>query len=153
MPGFERALADDAATMRLGAAAAAVSRTGDLIALDGPLGAGKTTFARGFLRALGVTEEVPSPTFTLVQIYEPTVGPVWHCDLYRIERPEDTAALGIEEALDDAIILLEWPERMGAPPPAPRLDVRLTFAAGGRRVRLEGHGDWAARLSTLADDA
>ena len=151
MSGLERALPDAAATARLAAAVAAVARAGDLIALDGPLGAGKTAFARGFLRALGVADDIPSPTFTLAQIYDTAAGPVWHCDLYRLERPGEAEALGIEEALDEAIALVEWPDRMTDPPPAPRLDVRLAFAARGRRARLEDRGGWAGRLRALAD--
>ena len=154
MASIERALPDETATMRLAAAVAAAARPGDLITLDGPLGAGKTAFARGFLRALGVVEEVPSPTFTLVQTYESAAGPVWHCDLYRLSRPEEADELGIEEALDEAIVLVEWPSRLGAPPPAPRLEVRLAYAGGAggaRAARLEGHGGWAARLAAVAD--
>lgn len=151
MSVLSRVLSDEAATARLAAAAAAAALPGDLIALHGPLGAGKTAFARGFLRALGVAEEVPSPTFTLVQTYDAAPCPVWHCDLYRLARPDDAAELGLEEALDEAILLVEWPERMGPPPPAPRLDVRLAFAGGGRAARLEAHGGWRARLRALAD--
>ena len=152
MCDFERALPDDAATMRFAAAVAGVARAGDLIALAGPLGAGKTTFARGFLRARGVVEEVPSPTFALVQIYEPASGPVWHCDLYRIEDPGETDELGIEEALDDAIVLLEWPGRMDPLPSAPRLDVQLAFAPRGRAARIRSGGGWQARLAAIAGD-
>lgn len=151
MPGVKRALSDEAATARLAAAAAGLARTGDLIALRGPLGAGKTAFARGFLRALGVMEDIPSPTFTLVQTYDTAAGPVWHCDLYRLERPGEVEALGLEEALDEAIALVEWPERMTDPPPAPRLDVRLAFAAQGRIASLSGRYGWEARLRALAN--
>ena len=152
MSGAERALPDEAATARLAAAVAGLARTGDLIALDGPLGVGKTAFARGFLRALGVAEDIPSPTFTLVQTYDTAAGPVWHCDLFRLERPGEVEALGLEEALDDAMALVEWPERMMNPPPAPRLDVRLAFAACGRFAYLAGRGGWEARLRALAND-
>ena len=142
-------LPDAAATAQLAAAAASAARAGDLIALHGPLGAGKTTFARGFLRALGVKGEIPSPTFTLVQTYDTTAGEVWHCDLYRIEAPGEIAELGIEEALDSAIVLVEWPDRLGAAPPAPRLDVRMSFAGPGRAALLEGRGAWARRLRAI----
>ncbi len=146
------ALPDAAASLRLGAAVAASARAGDLIALHGGLGAGKTTFARGFLRGRGVTEDVPSPTFTLVQIYEPHSGPVWHCDLYRIDRPEDIRELGIEEALDEAVVLVEWPDRMDPLPPVPRLDIRLSFAGAGRRARLQAHGEWTTRLPAMTHE-
>ena len=139
-----RALPDAAATEALAAALAAKARIGDVIALWGPLGAGKTTFARGFIRALGGDEEVPSPTFTLVQTYDLS-PPVWHFDLYRIAAPEQVWELGVEEALAEGVSLIEWPERLGALLPDDRLDVRLEFAAGGRRARLHAHGCWAGR--------
>ena len=146
-----RALADAAATHRLARRVAGAARAGDLIALHGPLGAGKTTFARGFLRARGVAEHVPSPTFTLAQLYEPASGPVWHCDLYRIDHADELRELGLEEALDEAILLVEWAERWRPPPPVPRLDVRLAFAPSGRLARLRAGACWAGRLRALAD--
>ena len=158
MPGtgtqaaIEISLADEAATRRLAAAVAAVARAGDVIALSGPLGAGKTSFARGFVDALGATEEVPSPTFTLVQTYALAPAAVWHFDLYRLERPTDAYELGIEDAFDSGISLIEWPARLGALLPADRLDVALDFAAGegtGRIGRLIGHGAWHARLAAV----
>lgn len=86
-----------------------------------------------------------------MQTYDTAAGPVWHCDLYRLERPGEVEALGLEEALDEAIALVEWPERMTDPPPAPRLDVRLAFAAQGRIASLSGRGGWEARLRALAN--
>lgn len=146
------ALPDLAATARLAAALARLARPGDVIALEGPLGAGKTTFARAFIDALGGREEVPSPTFTLVQLYELAPAPVWHFDLYRIVKPEEVYELGLEEALAEGICLIEWPERLGALLPAERLDLRLDFALGttGRDAALAGHGGWARRLEGLA---
>lgn len=110
---------------RLAAALAAPAAAGDVFALWGDLGAGKTTFARAFLHARGHTGEVPSPTFTLVQIYDLDV-PVWHVDLYRIENPADAVELGLDEAFFDAVTLIEWPDRIAMPPD--RIDVRLEFA-------------------------
>jgi tRNA threonylcarbamoyladenosine biosynthesis protein TsaE len=141
----ERALADEAATARLAAEVAARARAGDVIALAGPLGAGKTAFARAFIRALGGTEEVPSPTFTLVQTY-PLTATVWHFDLFRLEAPAEAWELGIEEAFADGISLIEWPERLGALLPEDRLEVILSFAEPGRRARLVGRGSWAGRV-------
>ena len=121
-----------------GARLAAVARVGDVIALSGDLGAGKTTLARGLLRGLGLEGEAPSPTFTIVQTYEPPEMrlPVWHCDLYRLEDPEEAIELGLEEAFDDAVVLIEWPERLGAYLPADAL-----------RLRLEGAGEPQRRLT------
>ena len=101
---------DVAALDALAAIFAAVLRPGDIIALSGDLGAGKTTFARGVLRGLGWAGEVPSPSFTLVQPY-PTMPEVWHVDLYRLESADEADALGLWET--DAALLIEWPERLG----------------------------------------
>src|SRR5882762_7586612 len=100
-------LPDETATAALGARIAAIARPGDVIALAGDLGAGKTTFARAFIRARGGSGEVPSPTFTLVQIYELPDGPVWHFDLYRLRHPDEAWELGIEDAFRDGISLIE----------------------------------------------
>lgn len=110
-----------------------VLRAGDIVALSGDLGAGKTTFARGVLRGLGHAGEVPSPTFTLVQPYE-TDPPVWHVDLYRLAGPGDADALGLWET--DAALLIEWPERLGDELPADAL-----------RIRIDGSGDATRRLT------
>src|SRR5262249_30619797 len=122
------ALADLAATGRLAAALAAHARVGDVIALSGGLGAGKTAFARAFIRARrggDAVSEVPSPTFTLVQVYGLPDAPVWHFDLYRLKHPDEAYELGLEEALAEAITLIEWPERLGTLLPPARLDVTL----------------------------
>jgi tRNA threonylcarbamoyladenosine biosynthesis protein TsaE len=144
-------LPDLAGTGRLAAALARVARPGDVIALQGPLGAGKTAFARAFIRALGAEDEVPSPTFTLVQLYELSPAFVWHFDLYRIARPEEVHELGLDEALSEGISLIEWPERLGRLLPAERLDLQLAFGATprSREVELTGHGGWALRLEAL----
>jgi tRNA threonylcarbamoyladenosine biosynthesis protein TsaE len=148
------ALADLAATAQLAAALAARARVGDVIALSGGLGAGKTAFARAFIHARrggdGVSE-VPSPTFTLVQIYDLPDGAVWHLDLYRIKHPEEAFELGLEEALAEAITLIEWPERLGTLLPAARLDLALVpgEAPDARRAVLTPHGTWAARIADL----
>lgn len=141
-------LADEAATARLGAAIAAGLRTGEAVCLSGPLGAGKSTLARALVRALTTPkEEVPSPTFTLVQFY---VGPrlaVAHFDLYRLTRAEEAYEIGLDDALDEGAAVIEWPERLGAHLPADRLDVEIghTEEEAGRRVRLTPHGAWEGR--------
>lgn len=155
------ALPDEAATARLARAIAEKSRAGDILALFGDLGAGKTVFARAFINALerpqasgDSAEDVPSPTFTLVQVYERRPAPVWHFDLYRLENPEEAIELGFEEALGEAIVLIEWPERLAGFLPPERLDVHLTFAGhGGRVASLEpADGGWAERLQELDFD-
>jgi tRNA threonylcarbamoyladenosine biosynthesis protein TsaE len=119
-------LADEAATAALAAALARRARPGDVIALAGPLGSGKTAFARAFIRALAPGEEVPSPTFTLVQTYETNLGSIWHFDAYRLADPEDTVELGIDEALSDGIVLVEWPEKIAGMLPEQRIEVALS---------------------------
>ena len=152
MTGFSIDLADESATHAFGAALAAVAEPGDAILLDGDLGAGKTVFARGFVQAaVGDDIEVPSPTFTLAQIYPRDGLEVWHFDLYRLERAEEAWELGVEEAFAEGLSLIEWPERLGPLLPAERLDIRFEQGAapGTRRARLNGHGRWAARLAEL----
>ena len=100
-------LADEAATRRLGQTLAALARPGDVIMLHGTLGMGKSTLARSFIQALtSADEDVPSPTFTLVQMYEGANGDIWHFDLYRLDKPEDAFELGIEDAFADGISLI-----------------------------------------------
>ena len=145
---IEKDLPDLSATEGLAASLAPLARVGDVVALRGELGAGKTVFARAFIHARGGTEEVPSPTFTLVQVYELAEGPVYHFDLYRIADPGEVYELGIEEAFADGITLIEWPEHLGGLLPPERLDVALAMGADedARRVTVHGHGDWAERL-------
>ncbi len=147
-------LADEAATVALAARLAPLLRPGDLVALGGDLGAGKTAFARALINALpGAPEEVPSPTFTLVQLYERGDLSVWHFDLYRLERPEEIWELGLEEALAEGVSLVEWPERLGPQLPRDRLEIvlRAPDPEGTRRqARLTAHGAWRARLKELA---
>ena len=146
-------LADEAATERFAAGIARLAHRGDVIALWGDLGAGKTTFARGFLRTLGIVEDVPSPTFTLVQSYATGDLTTYHFDLYRIESAEEIYELGIEDAFADGISLIEWPDRLGGLLPEDRLDITLDIVPSGRRARATGHGSWIDRLPAfLADD-
>lgn len=148
---------DLAGTQALAAWTAARARLRDVVALSGGLGAGKTEFARAFIHARPGGEavtEVPSPTFTLVQVYDLS-PPIWHFDLYRLTRPDDAWELGLEEALADAIALVEWPDRLGSLLPPARLDVELASAAQptARDITLTGYGDWASRLAGLSAEA
>jgi tRNA threonylcarbamoyladenosine biosynthesis protein TsaE len=140
-------LADPAATEALGAALADVVQAGDVITLSGPLGAGKTSIARGLLAALGLAEEAPSPTFAIVQPYAPPEVrlPVLHVDLYRIEQVEEIDELGLDEARSDSLLLIEWPER--APDMWPdALALGLDFAPdGGRVLTVQVPTAWKAR--------
>ena len=149
------AVADERGTRALAARISAIARRRDVITLQGPLGAGKTVFARGFIAARGLADEVPSPTFTLVQLYEAPDVVIYHFDLYRLERPDDVFELGIEEALADGISLIEWPDRLGPYLPVDRLDVALVSGAGEteRRIEFDGVGSWARRLDEAALDA
>lgn len=144
-------LPDEAATAALARGLAARLRPGDLVALSGDLGAGKTALARAAIRALaGAEEEVPSPTFTLVQTYDAPPATIWHFDLYRLSDPEEVVELGWDEART-GIRLVEWPDRLGRLLPADRLDLRLGMAGGtARRAVLRGWGSWAGRVGTIA---
>lgn len=149
-----RDLPDIAATEKLGSAIAALLRAGDVVALYGELGAGKTTLARALITSLGHVGEVPSPTFTLVQSYNLSPVPVWHFDLYRIDDPDEIIELGLDEARADTISLIEWPEHMGAQLPADRLEIQLSYADNdddGRHAELIGYGDWVQRLAEASD--
>lgn len=141
-------VADEAGTRALAGDVARLARRRDVIALQGALGTGKTAFARGFITARGLTGEVPSPTFTLVQLYEAPDIVIYHFDLYRLERAEDAFELGIEEAFAEGISLIEWPERLG--PYLPRERLAVTFEAGAgeteRRITLEASEAWSQRL-------
>lgn len=144
-------LPDEAATAAFGAKLAHLIRRGDFIALWGDLGAGKTTLARALIEARlaahGLTEEVPSPTFTLVQTYDMPGLTIAHVDLYRIGSVGELTELGLDEARDTGAVLLEWPDRMGSDLPADRLDIYLAPAPdGGRQMRLVAQGAWRARL-------
>lgn len=148
-------LPDLAATQALGRLLLELLRPGDVVALRGDLGAGKTELARAVIQAaLGPEEEVPSPTFTLTQTYEIGTATLWHYDLYRLEAPEDALELGIEEAFACGIVLIEWPERLGNWLPAERLDLTLlTTGQGDERVaRFGARGaGWEARLKAFGD--
>ena len=147
---FEVAAANSEETIRCGGELAPLLRPGDVVALEGDLGAGKTTFARGLIQHLcGPATVVPSPTFTLVEIYETRDLQLWHCDLYRLKSPEDAFELGLEDAFAEGVVLIEWPDRLAGALPANRLLVSFDFTADGegRRRRFRGGAEWRDRLA------
>ena len=149
-------LASESDTGSFAARLSTLVRKCDVLCLFGDLGAGKTSFARAFIRALTVADqEVPSPTFTLVQIYETGDSAdsltIWHADLYRLSSPDEALELGIEEAFSEAVVLIEWPERALEILPAKRLEIHLSFCdkISERSIALWGNAHWRDRLSDL----
>ena len=137
--------------MELGAALAPFLRAGDIIALRGELGAGKTTFSRGLIQSLCGEMDVPSPTYTLVQTYECPDYDLWHCDLYRLEAPADVLELGLIDMEDEIVSLIEWPDKMERYLSADALNIDITFHDAGREVSVSGSDIWAARLKELCE--
>lgn len=145
-------VADEAGTRDVAATVAGLLQPGDLVTLSGDLGAGKTAFARALIRKLtGEPDlEVPSPTFTLMQVYESGEFPIVHADLYRIGNASELTELGWDEATDSALVLVEWADRAGGALPHERLDVRLTTPPEGgehRHIELAGFGAFAKRIA------
>lgn len=132
-------LPDDSATTALGALLTTVLRAGDTVLLNGPIGAGKTHLARAFIQAkLGRVEDVPSPTFTLIQTYEADGVEVWHADLYRLSHPDEVLELGLDAAFETAICFVEWPDRLGDLAPETALTLSLAPKGDGREAVFSG---------------
>lgn len=153
-------LPSEAATAALATRLAPHLRAGDTLLLEGPVGAGKSALARALIQAAqaaaGVAvEEVPSPSFTLVQTYEAGDRTFWHVDLYRLGTVDDLIELGLDAAFEDAVCLIEWPERLGPEAPERGLALRLTpetGAAEGRAVELRATGSgWGAVMRAAAE--
>lgn len=144
-------LADEAATSALGTRLAPVLRSGDLLLLSGDLGAGKSVLARAIIQYFYPGAPAPSPTFTFVETYDEGPLTISHFDLYRLEAPEDVWELGIEEAMDEGLMIVEWPERTGALPTGTSLQVRfeITDKGAARRAILSGDANWARRLGEM----
>jgi tRNA threonylcarbamoyl adenosine modification protein YjeE len=154
-------LPDEAATAALATLLADRLQPGDAILLDGPLGVGKTSFARALIRHLSgdAATEVPSPSFNLVLTYDTTApnlagAMLWHFDLYRVADPRELDELGLDDALRDGIALIEWPDRLGSQEPTAALTVALSLlidASGPRQAELRGNAAWAARLADFPE--
>ena len=146
-----RILPDETATAALGAELSLVARRGDVVLLDGDLGAGKTTLARGFIRAVHADDtsiEVPSPSFPILQTYEEARLPVAHLDLYRVRAAGELHELGIDDLRDRHVLLVEWPALLSPRSCRPTAStVRLVHDGGGRRAELVGEGNWASRAA------
>lgn len=144
-------LPDADATARLGIFLARLLGPGDVLLLEGPIGAGKTHLSRALIRArLGREEDIPSPTFTLVQSYD-SDPEIWHADLYRLTHADEVFELGLEEAFETAICLIEWPDRLGNLVPKKALLLKLSPSQAGdsRQVIFSGDAAWQARLDRL----
>lgn len=140
-------LPDPSATDALARRMAPLLQPGDVVLLQGQIGAGKTQFARALIHALGVAEDVPSPTFTLVQTYDAGFD-IWHADLYRLSHPDEAVELGLLEAFETALCLVEWPEKLGADRPEKALTLRFSVSGEGREVAfLSDNPAWHERLA------
>ncbi|MGB3721316.1 MAG: tRNA (adenosine(37)-N6)-threonylcarbamoyltransferase complex ATPase subunit type 1 TsaE [Pacificimonas sp.] len=147
-----KTLESEAAQLVFGADLGAILMPGDVVTLSGPLGTGKTVLARGILGAVGHVGEVPSPTYTLVQPYDDAAMrlPVWHADLYRLEKPEDAAALALDEVLEEGALIVEWPDRGGEYVPSPALALSLSGTGDQtRRLTADVPPGWEARWASL----
>ena len=140
-------LNNEGETQALGASLAPLLGAGDAICLSGDLGAGKSTLARGLIRAFAGVAEAPSPTFAFVETYEADGLALWHFDFYRLEKPQDVWELGYEEALEDGAALIEWPERIGTLAPRNALVVRLEIEGERRIAVIKADQSWAMRLA------
>ena len=149
MSGFARSLENEAATRAFGAAIAAVLRPGDVVALSGGLGVGKTTLARAIIAALGYQGEVPSPSFAIIESYDPPALslPVVHADFYRLSDPAEAEELGLDDYRAGAALIAEWPDHAGGfVQEAACLSISLETADDGRRAIVEPGADWLGRV-------
>ena len=153
-PGVSRtiSLADPAGTTAFATRLAAHLVSPCVVLLSGDIGAGKSHLARGVMRALGVTDrDIPSPTFTLVQTYHGAHGPIWHADLYRLTSADEAEELGLFEAFETAICLVEWPDRLGDEAPETALSLNLVIKDTGRLLTATARAPvWAPLITELA---
>lgn len=151
-PSFFRSfdIRSEADTAALGREIASHLAAGDTVTLSAPLGSGKTVLARAIVRKFCPREEVPSPTFTLVQTYETQNFSIAHVDLYRVKSESELRELGLDEILERGVLIIEWPDRMGTLLPADRLDIMFEAANGETRLmKMVGRGTWVSRLKSL----
>ena len=134
-------LPNESATIALGRQLIKQLSPGHVVALKGGLGAGKTTLVRGMLQSVLGDIDVPSPTFTLVQTYELPEFDLWHCDMYRLERPEEGYELGLIDAFEEAVCLVEWPDKIAPLLPKNIMEIEIEFDSEGRVARLTGFED------------
>lgn len=147
-------LASDADTAHLGRTLSGFAKAGDCFLLRGQIGAGKSALARAFIRArLGQNTEVPSPTFTLVQTYDDNGTEIWHADLYRLSDPQEAVELGLTDAFEDQIVLIEWPELLGDMTPTSALDILLEVTSDAHLATITFDDTWCDRMQGLALDA
>jgi len=147
-------LANEDDTRKLGQDLAGYLRKGDCVALRGQIGAGKSALARSIIRYFaGADTDVPSPTFTLIQTYDTDLAELWHADLYRLADASEAFELGLIDAMEEQICLLEWPEILGDLLPQSSLEVYLSPKGDGRAATIEGDQDWLKRLGGLFDGA
>ena len=148
------ALPSEADTVALATRIAQLLKIGDTLLLEGSIGAGKTAFARALIRArLGRLEDVPFPTFTLVQTYEDADGDIWHCDLYRLTHPDEALELGLDDALENAICLIEWPDRLGQAAPKHAATLAFTAKEIGHHVTIYMPPAIRSRLESALQNA
>ena len=131
-------LKDEAEMLALGVKLIAGLSAGQIVCLTGELGAGKTTLVRGMIQSVLGDIDVPSPTYTLVQTYEFPRFELWHCDMYRLEKPEDGYELGLMDAFEDTLCLIEWPDKLGPLIPEDSLSINIEFEGEGRKVTVKG---------------
>lgn len=146
------ALTTEDDTQRFATKMAALLDVGDTLLLSGEIGAGKSAFSRAVIRTLANAEiEVPSPTFTLVQTYDIGAFEIWHCDLYRLTHPDEALELGLDEAFENAVCLIEWPDRLGEDAPKAALTLHFEAHETGHSVSYTPSAAWAKRLESIDD--
>ncbi len=145
-----KALPNETDTACLAQRLAPLLKAGDTLLLEGEIGAGKTFFARSLIHAIiGTADDIPSPTYTLIQTYDGPEFEIWHCDLYRLTSSNDAFELGLDEAFESALSVIEWPDRLGSDTPKNSLKLIFEVTKAGRSISFSGNPSWARRLTHL----